>query len=225
MSPAWKSHGGRHRLRRLGRLVRPPDESDRQRLPGPSADALTATGMCGARHAVGRLPGPLRLRPPPAAAGHLALQQGQHGGPARSPTSPRSCVSSRTTGWAANASATDRSMPSPAPLEQHVRLLPPRRRQAAPRPDDGRAQELAPGQAPTARVPFPNRTGAPYVPLLLGNLRLHSQSAHTVVRGKGGTFLIASLAVPLHVERATPGWPSQWAVRCAQSLTETVLRT
>ena len=40
-------------------------------------DALTAPGQCGA-NARGRwVPGPVRIRPPPAVAGHLALREGQ----------------------------------------------------------------------------------------------------------------------------------------------------
>ena len=69
-------HRGRHRLRRLRRLVRPrrcrrssTRRSDRRRRarPAPARAAPTRPAR--------RLPGPLRLRPAPAAAGHLAVRQ------------------------------------------------------------------------------------------------------------------------------------------------------
>ena len=74
--PGLEEHGGHHRLRRLGRLVRPPDGPDRQPVErrlrrAPRRHRLRHER---GRHAGGYL-GPLRLRPAPAAARDLAVRQ------------------------------------------------------------------------------------------------------------------------------------------------------
>ena len=73
-SPGLGQHRGRHRLRRLRRLVRPRHGPGRQRLH--RRQRLPAGGRrVRQRHAAGRLRRPLRLRPAAAAAGRLAVRR------------------------------------------------------------------------------------------------------------------------------------------------------
>ena len=107
-------HGGRHPLRRLRRVVRPPDGPDRQPVPGPGARRADRHELrYQAGHIARRLPGPLRLRSPAAAARDLAVRESRTSSTTASPTRPPSCASSRTTGRPAG-SATTRSTPRQA---------------------------------------------------------------------------------------------------------------
>ena len=110
---------------------------------GPS-DALNGAGVCGPAPAAGRLPGPLRPRPAPAAAARLAVGEAELRRLTRRPSRPRSPASSRTTG-ASGASATSRSTRAPARSTEHVRLRPGAARgaEAVPRRDDRRAGDRA----------------------------------------------------------------------------------
>ena len=73
-----------------------------------------APAACGSGHAAGRPAGPLRLRPAPAAAGHLAVGQAQRRRPHPDRPVVDHHVSSRTTGIC--PASPEAPTPSPAPL-------------------------------------------------------------------------------------------------------------
>ena len=103
--PAWSGHGGRHRLRRLGRLVRSPDRTDgepvRERGRCDSGHRfLRKRGDCaaGSRIRHDECAGTLRIRSAPAADGDFALGQEQLRGSLGHRPDFRFCVSSKTIG-------------------------------------------------------------------------------------------------------------------------------
>ena len=114
---------GLPRLRRLRRLVRPRVPPAAAGLATSRATRSTAPACCGPAPGAGRLPGPLRARPAPAAAGRLAVGEAE----LHRPHADRADLDHRVHRGQLEPRADRRLSPSTtraAVAEQHVRLRP-----------------------------------------------------------------------------------------------------
>jgi phospholipase C len=134
-------HRDHDHLRRLGRLVRPPDAADHQLLRRPGHRRAQRPRGLRARRPARRPPGPVRLRPAAAVPAHLALRQDRlrqrnHRRPDLHPGLHREQLAGR---------AADRRLLVRQPgrlAGQHVQLGPPQPRSLPAGPGHGRARPL-----------------------------------------------------------------------------------